>query len=62
MEFTVDRCRKILGKAADEMTDNQIEELRDFYIAFSDFVIDSEIEKSRLKQNAQSYGNKKISP
>lgn len=59
MEFTVGRCRKILGDAAIDMTDKEIEELRDFYIAFSDYIIDSRIERLRLKNNQNLYEKQK---
>lgn len=57
--FTIARCRKILGDAATGITDKEIEELRDFYIAFSDYVIDSRLEKLRLKNNQTSYEKQK---
>lgn len=57
--FTVDRCRKILGDAAIGMTDKEVEELKDFYIAFSDYVIDSRIERLRLNEIDKKYENQK---
>ncbi len=60
--FTIDRCRKILGEAANDMSDKEIEELRDFYIAFSDYVIDSRIERLRLNEIDKKYENQKASP
>ena len=60
-KFTVTFCRKILGDAAKEYDDKGIEEIRDTFIAFSDFVIDGEIDKLKLKQNAHAYEKQKIS-
>lgn len=62
MKIDIGYCRKILGDAGKNLSDREIEELRDTFIALSDFIIDSEVEKLRLKQNAQSYENQKISP
>ena len=61
-KFTVTYCRRILGDAGRNLGDKEIEAIRDTFIALSDFVIDSEVEKLRLKQNEQSYENQKISP
>ena len=60
-KFTITYCRKILGDAAKEYDDKGIEEIRDTFIAFSDFVIDGEIDKLKLKQNAHAYEKQKIS-
>ncbi|KKP86748.1 MAG: hypothetical protein UR89_C0015G0011 [Candidatus Roizmanbacteria bacterium GW2011_GWA2_35_8] len=62
MTLSITHCRKILGDAGKNLSDREVETLRDTFIALSDFVIDGEIEKLRLKQNAQSYENKKINP
>ena len=59
-KFTITYCRKILGDAAKEYDDKGIEEIRDTFIAFSDFVIDGEIDKLKLKQNAHAYEKQKI--
>jgi ABC-type transporter MlaC component len=48
-------ARKILGKVAEKMTDSQIEELINIFIAFSDLAIDSYLQ--RLKLNEQKYEN-----
>ena len=60
-QFSVTRCRQILGDAAKEYDDKGIEEIRDTFIAFSDFVIDSEIDRLKLKQNAHAYEKQQIS-
>jgi len=60
-KFTITYCRKILGDAAKEYDDKGIEEIRDTFIAFSDFVIDGEIDRLKLKQNAHAYEKQKIS-
>jgi len=59
-KFTIPYCRKILGDAAKEYDDKGIEEIRDTFIAFSDFVIDGEIDRLKLKQNAHAYEKQKI--
>lgn len=58
-QFTIARCREILKDAAAGLTDKEIEELRDFYIAFSDYIIDSRAERLRLKNIEIKYENKK---
>lgn len=57
--FTVTRCRQILKDAAAGLTDKDIEELRDFYIAFSDYVIDSRIERFKLQNHEDQYEKQK---
>ena len=37
----IEQCRKILGKAAEKMTDMEIESLRDVFVVLSDLAIDS---------------------
>lgn len=54
-ELSILKCRRILGDAGKNLSDQEIETLRDTFIALSDFVIDSEIEKLRLKKNENSY-------
>ncbi|PIQ72310.1 hypothetical protein COY13_03880 [Candidatus Roizmanbacteria bacterium CG_4_10_14_0_2_um_filter_36_35] len=61
-KFTVKKCRQILGNVAAGLTDKEIKELKDFYIAFSDYVIDSRLEKLNLRKNEKTYENQKISP
>lgn len=61
-KFTIEKCRKILGEAANGLTDKEIEGLRDFYISFSDYIIDSRIERLRLNEIDKKYENQKASP
>lgn len=56
-EFSITKCRQILGDAAKEYDDKCIEEIRDTFIGLANFVIDGEIEKSKLKNYENSYGN-----
>jgi len=56
MTLSIQHCRRTLGDAGRKLTDQEIETLRDTFIALSDFVIDSEIEKLRLRKNENSYG------
>jgi len=58
-QFTVARCREILKDAAADLTDKEIKELRDFYIAFSDYVIDTRLERLRLNEIDKKYENQK---
>ena len=59
-KFTITYCRKILGEVGKAYSDSEIEEIRDTFIAFSDFVIDGEIDRLKLKQNAHAYEKQKI--
>jgi len=58
-QFTVARCREILKDAAAGLTDKEIEELRDFYIAFSDYITDTRLERLRLNEIDKKYENQK---
>lgn len=55
MTLSIPQCRKILGDAGKNLSDREVETLRDTFIALSDFVIDGEIEKLRLIKNENSY-------
>lgn len=59
-KFTISHCRKILGVAGNRLSDQEVETIRDTFIAFSDYVIESEIEKLRLRKNENTYENQKI--
>ena len=61
-KFTVARCREILKESAVGLTDKELEELRDFYITFSDYVIDTRIERLKLNEIDKKYANQKTSP
>lgn len=54
-ELSIVHCRKILEDAGKNLSDQEIETLRDTFIALSDFVIDGEIEKLRLGKNENKY-------
>lgn len=43
----IKKCRKILGKIAETMTDQEIENLRDTFIVLSDLAIDSYLAKRK---------------
>lgn len=47
MIVSVREARKILGKAAKQYTDEQIEEIVNLFAAMSDLAIDSYLEKKR---------------
>lgn len=53
-KFTITFCRKILGDAGRNLSDQEIEAIRDTFIALSDFIIDSEVEKFRCKKYERS--------
>lgn len=56
MTISITHCREILGDAANEYDDKGIEEIRDTFIGLANFVIDGEIEKSKLKKYENNYG------
>lgn len=58
-KLSILKCRKILGEAGRNLSDKEIEVLRDTFIALSDFVIDEEIEKLRLKEIKTKYEKQK---
>jgi len=51
----IEECKRILGSVAEKMTDMEIEELRNIFIAIADLSIDSYLQK--LRSNEQKYGN-----
>jgi len=57
MAISVQNCRKILGDAGKNLKDQEVETIRDTFIAFSDFVIDMEIEKLKLKNYEHQHEN-----
>ena len=54
----ISRCRHILNYSASEMSDAEIEELRDMFVVLSDLAIDSYLEK-RNKVNGDVYEKSK---
>lgn len=54
MKFSINRCRQILGEVGKNLTDKEIEEIRDCFVSLSDFIIESEINKLRCKQYERS--------
>lgn len=55
--ITIARCKKILGKFAEKMTDSKIEQLRDTFVVLSDLAIDSYLVRRGSKLNEEVYGN-----
>ena len=45
MSLSIEQCREILGKTAEKMTNSEVEELRNVFIALSDLAIDSYLTK-----------------
>lgn len=54
MKFSINRCRQILGEVGKNLTDKEIEEIRDCFVSLSDFIIEGEIKKLRCKQYERS--------
>lgn len=50
MIVSVEEAREILGKAGQEYTDDQVEEIINLFVAISDLAIDSYIEKKKLRK------------
>lgn len=49
MELTTKQCREILGTSKEEMTDAEIEEVKNAFIVFSDLAIDSYLARKAEK-------------
>jgi len=47
MTMTVEQARKILGKSADEYTDDELLEVINTFVVISDIAIDSYLEKRK---------------
>lgn len=45
--LAIAKCRKILGKVAEKMTDSEIEGLRNTFVVLSDLAIDSYLAKRK---------------
>jgi hypothetical protein len=54
VKFSINRCRQILGEVGKNLTDKEIEEIRDCFVSLSDFIIEGEIKKLRCKQYERS--------
>jgi len=53
-EFTVKRCREILGDVAKNLSDKEIEEIKDCFIALTYLIIEQEIKKLNVKRYERS--------
>lgn len=53
-EFTVKRCREILGDVANNLTDKEIEEIKDCFISLTYLIIEQEIKKLNVKRYERS--------
>ncbi len=60
--LTITYCRKILGEISKNMTDSEIETLRDTFIVLSDLAIDSYLAKRKCISNEQKYENRISKP
>lgn len=54
VEFSINQCREILGEVGNNLTDKEVEEIRDCFIALTDLIIEGEIKKLRCKQYERS--------
>lgn len=54
VEFSINQCREILGEAGKNLTDKEIEEIRDCFIALTDLIIEQEIKKLNVKRYERS--------
>lgn len=54
VEFSISQCREILGEVGNNLTDKEVEEIRDCFIALTDLIIEGEIKKLRCKQYERS--------
>ncbi len=53
-EFTIKRCREILGDVAKNLSDKEIEEIRDCFISLTYLIIEQEIKKLNVKRYERS--------
>ncbi len=54
-EFSINRCREILGPVGKNLTDKEIEEIRDCFVGLSHYIIETEIKKLQSKRYAKQY-------
>ena len=47
MTIPISKCRKILGKDAESMSNSEIEEISNTFVVISDLAIDSYLDKKR---------------
>lgn len=55
--LSVKKCKSILGRAGQTMTNSEIESLRDIFVVISDFAIDSFLNNRKFTSDEQKYGN-----
>jgi hypothetical protein len=60
MEININQCRKILGDAGKNLSDQEIETMKNTFLAITDLIIDMEINKFKLKKYVNSYENQKV--
>ena len=60
MEININQCRKILGDADKNLSDQEIETMKNTFLAITDLIIDMEINKFKLKKYVNSYENQKV--
>jgi|YNPBryunderm2012_1023409.scaffolds.fasta_scaffold06292_3 hypothetical protein len=60
MGININQCRKILGDAGKNLSDQEIETMKNTFLAITDLIIDMEINKFKLKKYVNSYENQKV--
>ena len=60
MEININQCRKILGDAGKNLSDQEIETMKNIFLAITDLIIDMKISKFKLKKYVNSYENQKV--
>jgi hypothetical protein len=50
MEININQCRKILGDAGKNLSDQEIETMKNTFLAITDLIIDIEINIFKLKK------------
>lgn len=62
MAISIDKCREILGKSGDGMSNEEIEHLQNIFVLLSDFAITSYLEKRKYKRDGERYENEQAQP
>ena len=51
MMLSIEECRKELGKSGEEMTDEQVQEVRDSLYSMAELALDTYIERCNTEPN-----------
>jgi len=55
--ISINKCKQILGKAGENLTDKKIEEIKNCFVTLTDLIIDMELEKLKLKNFEYEHEN-----